>query len=493
MTPRTWARYLNAAMNKPRVRFAPSPTGYLHIGGARTALFNWLWARKTGGTFVLRIEDTDQERSTEESVRVIFDSMRWLGLDWDEGPAVEGLGGGAYGPYFQMQRLDTYREYAERLIRAGAAYRCYCTKEELEASRNKLPEKKRAHWVYPGTCRERRDQPDLPYVVRQKAPREGEVSYTDLVCGPMSTPCDAMQDQVLMRSNGVPLYNFGAVVDDVTMKITLVARGKDHLINTPPQILLYRALDADVPQFAHLPMMLTPKGEKMSKRLGDQQGIDVPVGNYRDKGWLPDAVLNYIARFGWSAGDQEIFTREELIEKFDWSHVGNHDGRYDTKKALWVSAEHLRKRTDDELAAMVLPFLAKRGLDVKAGDPRLVPAVRTVKPRSSTLADMADAMDYYFRDEPVTDAKAAEKFLTADAKALLTELAGVVEAVGDFTEAAAHDAVEAWLAAKGLEIKAVAQPARVALTGRTASPGLYEVMAVLGRGVTVARLRKAAA
>ena len=477
-------------MTKPRVRFAPSPTGYLHIGGARTALFNWLWARKTGGTFILRIEDTDQERSTDEAVQVIFDSMRWLGLDWDEGPHA----GGDCGPYYQMQRLDLYREYAERLIGQGSAYRCYCTREELEAQRNKLPEKKRAHWVYPGTCRERRDEPDLPFVVRQKLPREGHVAYTDLVCGDMNIPCDTMQDQVLMRSNGVPLYNFGAVVDDVTMGVTLVARGKDHLINTPPQILLYRALDAAVPQFAHLPMMLTPKGEKMSKRLADQQGIDVPVGKYRDKGWLPDALLNYIARFGWGSGDQEIFSREELIEKFDWSHVGNHDGKYDTKKALWVSAEHLRKRNDEDLSAMVLPFLASRGLTVSATDARLAPAVRTVRPRSSTLADMADAMDFYFRDEPAVDAKAAEKFLTPDAKALLTELATMVEGLtGDVNEVAYHTAVEAWLVAKGLEIKAVAQPARVALTGRTASPGLYEMMAVLGQAVTVARLRKAAA
>lgn len=475
-------------MSTPRVRFAPSPTGYLHIGGARTALFNWLWARKTGGTFILRIEDTDQERSTEEAERVIFDSMRWLGLDWDEGPHV----GGAHGPYFQMQRLDLYKQYAEDLIKKGSAYRCYCTREELEAQRNKLPEKKRPHWTYPGTCRERTDQPDLPYVIRQKIPREGRVSFEDLVCGATETPCDAMQDQVLMRSTGIPLYNFGAVVDDVSMGVTLVARGKDHLINTPPQVLLYRALGADVPQFAHLPMMLTPRGEKMSKRLGDQQGIDVPVGNYREKGWLPDAVLNYIARFGWSAGDQEIFTREELIEKFDWNHVGNHDGRYDTKKALWVSAEHLRRRSDAELAAMVLPFLAKRGLAVTLDDRRLEAGVRTVKPRSSTLADMADALDYYFRDEPVTDAKAAEKFLTAEAKATLSELAALLEGItGDFTEQAIHAAMEAWLASKSLEIKVVAQPARVALTGRTASPGLYEVMAVLGREVAVARLRKA--
>jgi len=477
-------------MEKPRVRFAPSPTGYLHIGGARTALFNWLWARKNGGTFVLRIEDTDRERSTEESVQVIFDSMRWLGLDWDEGPHV----GGPHAPYFQMQRLDTYREHAERLIRAGHAYRCYCTREELEASRNALPEKKRAHWVYPGTCRDRRDQPDLPHVVRMLAPSEGAVTYDDLVCGAMSTPANTLQDQVLLRTNGVPLYNFGAVVDDVTMGITLVSRGKDHLINTPPQVVLYRALGARVPDFAHLPMMLTPTGEKMSKRLGDQQGIDLPVERYRENGWLPEAVLNYIARFGWSHGDQEVFSRAELIEHFDWKHVGNTDGRYDKKKAAWVSAEHLRARPEPELCERVVPFLARRGLTVAVDDPRLLPAVRTVKPRASTLVEMADAMDYYFRDEPVMDAKSAEKFLTADAKALLAALADTLTALpGDFSEANVHAGFDAWLAARGLEIKVVAQPARVALTGRTATPGLYEVMAVLGREVTVARLRRAAA
>jgi glutamyl-tRNA synthetase len=475
-------------MNNVRVRFAPSPTGYLHIGGARTALFNWLWARKTGGKFILRIEDTDQERSTPESVQVIFDSMKWLGLDWDEGPGI----GGPHSPYFQMQRLDTYRDMAEQMIRSGAAYRCYCTREELEASRNKLPEKKREHWVYPGTCRTRTDQPDLPYVVRMRAPTEGSIAYTDLVCGDISTPANTLQDQVLMRANGVPLYNFGVVVDDITMGITLVARGRDHLINTPPQIVIYQSLGASVPSFAHLPMMQTPDGKKMSKRLGDQQGIDVPVELYREKGWFPEALLNYIARFGWSHGDQEVFTRAQLVEHFDWATCGNKDGRYDKKKALWVSAEHLRMHTAEDLAQRVLPFLARRELVVAANDPRLVPAVRTVIPRSSTLTEMADALDFYFRSAPVMDAVATQKFLTVESKLLLAELATVVQGVTDFTEAVLHTAIEQWLVTKGIEIKVVAQPARVALTGRTASPGLYEMMAVLGRDVSVARLCRAA-
>ncbi len=476
-------------MTGPRVRFAPSPTGYLHIGGARTALFNWLWARKTGGTFILRIEDTDQERSTAESVQVIFDGLTWLGLDWDEGPDV----GGPHGPYFQMQRLESYARIADELIAKGYAYRCYCTREELEASRNALPEKKRAHWVYPGTCRARRDQPDLPFVVRMKAPSEGLITYRDLVCGEMSTPASTLQDQVLLRSNGVPLYNFGAVVDDITMGVTLVARGKDHLINTPPQIVLYQALGVRVPDFAHLPMMLTPTGEKMSKRLGDQQGIDVPVERYRDHGWLPEALLNYIARFGWSHGDQEIFSRDELVAHFDWAQCGNVDGRYDKKKAAWVSAEHLRGRPDAELAARVVPFLSRRGLSVTEDDARLTAAVRLVKPRASTLAEMADGLDYFFRHEPVMDAKAVEKHLTDASKPLVRELAAALHDAEDFSEAGVTRAVEAWLATKGLEIKHVAQAARVALSGRTATPGLYEVMAVLGRDVTVSRLRRAAA
>ncbi|HEY8041667.1 MAG TPA: glutamate--tRNA ligase, partial [Polyangiaceae bacterium] len=245
-----------------RVRFAPSPTGYLHIGGVRTALFNWLWARKTGGVFVLRIEDTDQERSTPESLRVILDSLEWLGLKWDEGPGV----GGPHGPYTQMERLPIYAEWSERLVRAGKAYRCYCTKEELDAQRAALKARDpKASFRYPRTCRDRKDQPDLPYVVRFHMPDGGAVTYVDKVFGEVTTPNAAQQDFVMLRSDGVPLYNFGAVVDDIGMGMTLVARGRDHMINTPPQILLYEAFGAKAPEFAHLPMMLAQNGEKLSK------------------------------------------------------------------------------------------------------------------------------------------------------------------------------------------------------------------------------------
>src|SRR5512140_1716937 len=264
-------------MTKPRVRFAPSPTGYLHIGGVRTALFNWLWARKTGGAFILRIEDTDQERSTDASRQIILDSLNWLGIDWDEGPGK----GGAHGPYTQMERLSIYAEHAERLIAKNRAFRCYCTKEELDAQREALKKKDpKAQFVYPGTCRTRKDQPSLPFVVRFMTPKEGSVTYVDKVFGEVATPNSAQQDFVLLRSDGVPLYNFGAVVDDLTMGITLVARGRDHMVNTPPQILLYEALGANPPEFAHLPMMLAPSGEKLSKRHGA-----VSVGEYQEKGY----------------------------------------------------------------------------------------------------------------------------------------------------------------------------------------------------------------
>ncbi|HSO31876.1 MAG TPA: glutamate--tRNA ligase, partial [Labilithrix sp.] len=320
-------------MPSPRLRFAPSPTGYLHIGGVRTALFNWLWARKTGGTFILRIEDTDQERSTDASRAIIFDSLSWLGLDWDEGPGK----GGNFGPYTQMERLSIYTEKADELVRAGKAFRCFCTKAELDAQREALKKADpKAQFKYPGTCRDRTDQPDLPFVVRFRTDRAGSVRYVDKVFGEVTTPNVEQQDFVLVRSDGIPLYNFGAVVDDMMMEVSLVARGRDHMINTPPQIMLYEAFGAKAPEFAHLPMMLAPSGEKLSKRHGA-----VSVFEYKDTGYSPNAVLNYLARFGWSFGDQEIFSKEELVQAFSWESCGRGDGKFDAKKFLAVNHEHL--------------------------------------------------------------------------------------------------------------------------------------------------------
>ncbi|MDP9035786.1 MAG: glutamate--tRNA ligase [Myxococcota bacterium] len=469
-----------------RVRFAPSPTGYLHIGGVRTALFNWLWARKTSGVFVLRIEDTDQARSTAESMDVIVESMRWLGLGWDEGPGV----GGAYGPYTQMERLPLYREHAEKLVRARSAYRCYCTKEELDAQRIALKARDpKASFRYPGTCRRRSDQPDLPYVVRFAVPEEGSVSYVDKVFGGVSTPNAAQQDFVILRSDGVPLYNFGAVVDDMTMDISLVVRGRDHMVNTPPQILLYEAFGAPLPAFAHLPMMLAPNGEKLSKRHAA-----VGVSEYREQGYAPRAVLNYLARFGWSHGDQEVFSLEELVAAFDWEHCNKSDGKFDPKKFLAINHEHLkseRRMPTDEYAHRLAPFLAKRGLG-PIGQERIEEVVPMIRERATTFVDAADRLDFVFREPPVLDATAAAKFLVPSSAPLLRELARVIESVATWSALGIEEAVEGWLTDRGLQIKDVAQPARVALTGKSASPGLFEVIVGLGRASVLARLRAGA-
>ncbi|HKE00847.1 MAG TPA: glutamate--tRNA ligase, partial [Planctomycetota bacterium] len=341
----------------PRVRFAPSPTGFLHIGGARTALFNWLFARRVGGVFILRIEDTDQERSTQQSLDAILESMRWLGLTWDEGPEV----GGPHGPYRQTERLSIYREHAERLIREGKAYRCVCTKEELDAAR-KAAEAAKRPYRYPGTCRKRRDiAPSTPHVVRFLVPTDGETGFDDLVKGRLRVRNEELQDEVILRTDGVPLYNFGAVVDDVTMNITLVARGDDHVINTPRQVLMYQALGYPVPQFAHLPMILGADKTRLSKRHGA-----VSVLQYRDEGYLPVALLNYLARLGWSHGDQEVFTLEEMIAAFDWAECGHTAGVFNPEKLRWVNGEHLKRLSPSALADAVGPRFAARGWRVES-------------------------------------------------------------------------------------------------------------------------------
>jgi glutamyl-tRNA synthetase len=477
-------------MSTVRVRFAPSPTGYLHIGGVRTALFNWLWARKIGGTFVLRIEDTDQERSTEASKQVIFDAMRWLGLTWDEGP---GVLAGAYGPYTQMERLPLYKEYAEKLVREGKAYRCTCTKEDLEAARNALKAKDpKATFSYPGTCRDANRPADSKHVVRFKAPTEGTLAYEDLVFGTVTTPNAAQQDFVLLRSDGVPLYNFGAVVDDLAMKISLVARGRDHMVNTPPQILLYQAFGAEPPKFAHLPMMLAQSGEKLSKRHGA-----VSVDEYRVNGYSPVALLNFLVRFGWSYGDEEVFSLQDMIDKFDWARCNRSDGKFDPKRLLAINHEHLKseKLTSTEwYVTAVTPFLEKRGIAPEKIDAAILTrAIPTVRERARTYVEAAEMLDFYLRDELAWDAKATAKFLVPANAAGLNELADVIAHVDPWSVQAIEAAVTKYLEDKQLQIKDVAQPARVALTGRSVSPGLYEMIDALGKERTVQRLREGAA
>ena len=475
-----------------RVRFAPSPTGQLHIGNVRTALYSWLWARQTGGAFVLRIEDTDEKRSTPEAVATGYESLRWLGLDWDEGPEA----GGEHGPYLQSERKALYREHAEKLIAEGAAFRCYATREEIQALRADYEVRHGKGFRFRSPWRERTDgDPNAPHTVRFRAPSEGDTGWEDLVYGAVSYPNAEQQDFPLLRPNGLPLYNFGCFVDDLTMGITLVSRGDDHLVNTPQQLLLYRAWRAiaagtEPPRFAHLPIVLGPDGKRFSKRHGAAAVLE-----YREKGYLPEAVLNYLARLGWSHGDEEIFTRDELVAKFAWENVGRSPSKYDLKKFEHVQATHLReKKSDAELAVLVAPHLAARGVEVAAEDPRLVAAIAPVKLRATTLPELAEGLDYFFRpDADLTyEAKGRRKFLTEESAPRLAHLAGLVEAAEPFDEPTLESAITAWMEREELAMKHVAQPARVALTGRTRSPGLYETLVLLGQARSVARLRRGA-
>ncbi len=463
-----------------RVRFAPSPSGYLHIGGARTALFNWLWARREGGTFVLRIEDTDQERSSLDSVRAVLDALRWLGLDWDEGPEV----GGSKGSYFQSERRALYREVGELLIRDGKAYRCDLTKEELERLRLEFKMKNpKGEFVFKGPLRECKD-PSRPHVIRFRTPRDGSTDFKDKVFGVVSTPNSEQPDFVLMRSDGFPLYNFAAVVDDHMMDISLVARGRDHVGNTPQQVLVYRALGWEPPEFAHLPLMLSSTGDKLSKR-----NASVGVQDYRERGFTPMGVLNYLARFGWSYGDQEIFSRDELVRLFSWDRVGKSDGKFDERKFADVAFEHLKRpelTPDADYVASVTPFLGARGITDVDGA-RLARALPTIRDRAHTLVEAADLLDFYFREPPVLD-DAARPLLTPESAQRLEAFRDLCASVEPFAAQELETRTKAWLETAGIKMKELAQPVRVALTGRKASPGLFDVMAVLGRETALARL-----
>jgi len=463
-------------MDKPRVRFAPSPTGYLHIGGARTALFNWLWARRNGGTFILRVEDTDQGRSTKEAEAAIFEGLRWLGLDWDEGPEV----GGPHGPYFQMERLDTYGSYAEKLVREGKAYACYCTREELDAGRKKAEAEKR-QYRYPGTCRDEPYDKARPHVIRFRVPEHGATGFDDLVKGHISTPHETLQDEVILRSDGVPLYNFGAVVDDITMEVNLVGRGDDHVNNTARQILMYRALGYPVPAFAHFPMILGADKARLSKRHGATS-----VTAYRDMGFLPQAVVNYLVRLGWSHGDQEIFTMEELVRLFDMKGVGQTAGVFNPDKMAWVNHEWLKKLPDDELARRALPFFRAAGLPAEDGA-KLRHVCAVARERARTLGEYVEQFRYFYAP-PRMDPKAKDKFLTKDTKPVLEAVRAGIAGMAALDTAALEKLFHSEAEQRKVGLGKVAQPVRVALTGGTASPGMYDVVQILGKEETLARL-----
>ena len=462
-------------MSDVRLRFAPSPTGYLHVGGARTALFNWLLARKQGGKFVLRIEDTDVARSTRESVDAILQGMEWLGLDWDE------------GPFYQSERFPVYREFVEKLLAEGKAYKCYCTPEELEERREQAMREGRKP-KYDGTCRNRTEElPDRPYTVRFKAPHEGVTAFDDLIKGPIAFNNEELDDLIIQRSDGTPTYNFVVVIDDATMGITTVIRGDDHVNNTPRQILLYEALGYPVPRFAHVPMILGADKTRLSKRHGATS-----VMAYRDLGFLPEAMVNYLVRLGWSHGDQEIFSRDELIEKFSIEAVGKSAGVFNPDKLLWLNHHYIKESAPERLAELLVPFLKERGVDPATG-PALPPVVKTLQERSRTLVEMADGALFYYRRDFAYEEEAAARHLVPDAAPLLEALAGKLETLADFSRAGIEALFKEFIAEKGIKLGQVGPAVRVALCGGTASPGIYEVIEALGREETIARLRRAVA
>lgn len=458
-------------MTDIRVRFAPSPTGVLHLGGARTALFNWLWARHVGGKFLLRIEDTDRERSTEESTRAILDALSWLGMEWDEEPV------------YQSARIDAHREALRQLIDEGKVYKCYCTPEERQAARDEAAAEKKT-FLYDGRCDGKADRDDIPFVWRFRMPRDGETVVEDMVQGRVVTPNREIEDLVIARADGSPLYNFVVVVDDAHMGVTHVVRGKDHLTNTPKQIKIYEGLGLPVPKFAHLPLILG-----LSKRLRSA-GIE----SYREQGYLPEAVNNYIARLGWSHGDEEIFSNEALVEKFDLSDVNRSEGALNMEKMEWINQQHIMATEPAALAVLVRPFLERAGVSVVEDDPRLVPAVKTVLARSKTLVEMASKMKFYFMpdDGIERDRGAVDKFLTDESKGHLGGMANALEGCDSWEEPVLEQAVKDYCEGAGIKLKHVAQPSRVALTGEATGPGLFEMMVVLGKGSSLERLRLAA-
>jgi len=457
-----------------RTRFAPSPTGYLHVGGARTALFCWAYARRHGGQFILRIEDTDLERSTEASKQAILESMRWLGIDWDEGPV------------YQMQRLARYREVAEQLIRDGHAYYCYCSREELDAMR----EAQRARGEKPRYDGRWRDSTATPPsgvtpVVRFKTPLTGEVAFDDLVKGSIVVSNEELDDLVILRADGVPTYNFGVVVDDIDMNISHVIRGDDHVNNTPRQINIFRALGARLPAFAHVPMILGADGERLSKRHGA-----VSVTQYRDDGYLPEAMINYLARLGWSHGDEEVFSSSQLIEWFDLAHISRSPARFDGEKLAWLNQQYIKSADDARLAELARPFLAADGCNLSAG-PDLVRVIGLLKERVSTIKELADAAVYFYR--PLEPAAALrQQHFQAELRAPLEALRERFQTTA-WTREEINARVKEVVAEFKLKLPKLAMPLRVMVTGTAQSPSIDAVVELIGREEVVRRMDAALA
>ena len=463
-------------MSDVRVRFAPSPTGYLHIGGVRTALFNWLFARRERGKFILRIEDTDQSRSTEEAIQAILDGMRWVGLDWDE------------GPYCQTERMDLYRQHAMKLFDQQQAFWCVCSADELE-TRRKEAQAKGLPQKYDGRCRDRRiAKPSGEAALRFKTPQDGQTVIEDLIKGQVVFDNSVLDDLIILRSNGYPTYNFSVVVDDALMGITHVIRGDDHLTNTPRQIPMFRALGYEVPRFGHLPMIMGSEKARLSKRHGATS-----ILAYKEMGYLPEAMINYLVRLGWSFGDQEVFSIAELIEKFDFDHVQKSSAVFNPDKLLWMNAHYIQHSDPKRITGLLEPFLGQAGLGAEARtrpEGWMEKLVVAFQERSKTLAEMATAATLYLKDELTFDEAAVKKFLTPALAPALEKLTARIEASADFSSTALEGTFKRVLEEEGLKMGQLAQPVRVALTGSTASPGLFQVMDLLGRDRTLARLRK---
>jgi len=481
--------------NRIRVRFAPSPTGMLHIGGARTALFNWLYARHYKGTFILRIEDTDQARSTEEAVNVILEGMKWLGLDWDEGPGK----GGEYGPYYQMQRLHLYKKYAEQLLKDKKAYYCYCTREELAESREKRT-KEGKNPKYDRHClnlsedkRKRYEAEGRKPVIRLKIPAR-EIVFNDLLRGEVTFDGGLLSDFVIVKSDGVATYNYGVVIDDALMKITDVMRGDDHISNTPKQIVIYEALGFDVPKFAHIPMIMGEDHAKLSKRHGAAS-----VMEYQKMGYMPEALVNYIAHLGWSPGnDREIFSIEEIIKEFSLENLSKHAAVFSMEKLNWFNGEYLKKMSIDSLTKMLLPFLEEANyIEKEEGlssvkNEYIKEVVKLLQGRIKNFSQFIDYADYFFVDKINIEPQAFDSVLKKEGVAgILQSLQEKLSALKCWDEESIENAVRE--VASSLQIKGgqIIHPTRVSLSGKKVGPGLFELMVALGQDKTVKRLKEA--
>ena len=457
-----------------RTRFAPSPTGYLHVGGARTALFSWLYARKHGGQFVLRIEDTDLERSTQESVNAILEGMTWLGLEYDE------------GPFYQTHRFDRYNEVIDQLLEKGLAYRCDCSKERLDELREEQM-KRKVKPRYDGFCRHREIDPSQPHVIRFRNPDSGAVVFDDLVRGRISVANAELDDLIIRRSDGSPTYNLTVVVDDADMNITHVIRGDDHINNTPRQINLLKALELPVPQYGHLPMILGDDGARLSNRHGA-----VSVMQYMEDGFLPEALLNYLVRLGWSHGDQEIFTLDEMIQLFELEQVNKAPSAFNTEKLLWINQHYIKADDPKRIARLLSPHMGRLDIDPTRG-PDLVKVVEAQRERASTLVELARISAFYYRDFDSFDEKAAKKALKAGSLEPLALVRSRLAELLDWNREDIHAVIAGVVDTLETGFGKVAMPVRVAVTGGAPSPDLDLTMEMIGREACLRRIDKAIA